>query len=92
MPDFLQLDNALMFRYSNRYPRSFGLVIRLCIFYGITPVFIPIAESHSNAVIKNFNDDYNKKFFRKQWGFPAIRISNGRASTSNSNSRTEFKC
>ena len=70
VPDFLQLDNALTFRGSNRYPRSFGLVIRLCLFYGVTPVFIPIGEPWRNGVIESFNDTYDKKFFRRQW-FPS---------------------
>lgn len=70
MPDFLQLDNELSYRGSNRYPRSFGLVIRLCLYYGVTPVFIPIGEPWRNGVIERFNDTYNKKFFRRQW-FPS---------------------
>ena len=70
IPEFLQLDNELSFRGSNRYPRSFGLVIRLCLFYGVTPVFIPIGEPWRNGVIESFNDTYNKKFFRRQW-FPS---------------------
>ena len=67
MPDFLMLDNALNFRGSNRYPRSFGLVIRLCLYYGVQPVFIPIGEPWRNGVIEHFNDTYNRKFFRRQW-------------------------
>ena len=70
MPDFLQLDNALMFRGSNRYPRSFGLVIRLCLHYGVTPVFIPIGEPWRNGVIESFNNTYDKMFYRRQW-FPS---------------------
>ena len=70
IPDFLKLDNALMFRGSNRYPRSFGLVIRLCLYYGVTPVFIPIGEPWRNGVIERFNDTYDKKFYRRQW-FPS---------------------
>jgi hypothetical protein len=70
MPDFLQMDNALMFRGSNRYPRSFGLVIRLCLHFGVTPVFIPIAEPWRNGVIESFNSTYDKKFYRSQW-FPS---------------------
>ena len=70
IPDFLQLDNALTFHGSIRYPRSFGLVIRLCLFYGVTPVFIPVGEPWRNGAIKSFNDTYNKKFFRRQW-FPS---------------------
>ena len=67
MPDFLQMDNALTFRGSNRYPRSFGLVIRLCLHYGVTPVFIPIKEPWRNGVIESFNDSYDKNFYRRQW-------------------------
>lgn len=67
LPDFLQLDNELSFRGSNRYPRSPGLVIRLCLYFGVQPVFIPIGEPWRNGVIESFNDTYNKKFFRRQW-------------------------
>jgi putative transposase len=49
LPDYLQLDNQLNFRGSNRYPRSLGLIIRLCLHFKVTPVFIPIAESWRNA-------------------------------------------
>jgi len=67
LPDFLQLDNELSFRGSNRYPRSPGLVIRLCLYFGVQPVFIPISEPWRNGTIEKFNDTYNKKFFRRQW-------------------------
>jgi len=67
LPDFLQLDNELSFRGSNRHPRSPGLVIRLCLHFGVTPVFIPISEPWRNGTIEKFNDTYNKKFFRRQW-------------------------
>jgi putative transposase len=67
IPDFLQLDNELSFRGSNKYPRSFGIVIRLCLYFNVQPVFIPIREPWRNGVIEHFNDTYNKKFFRRQW-------------------------
>src|ERR1043165_4335963 len=35
IPRFLQVDNELSFRGSNRYPRSFGLLIRLCLYLGV---------------------------------------------------------
>jgi hypothetical protein len=66
-PDFLQLDNALNFHGSNKYPRSFGIVIKTCLYFGVQPVFIPISEPWRNGVIEHFNDTYNKKFFRRQW-------------------------
>jgi hypothetical protein len=67
VPDFLQLDNELSFHGSNKYPRSFGIVIKLCLHYGIQPVFIPVSEPWRNGVIERFNDTYNRKFFRRQW-------------------------
>ena len=67
LPDFLQLDNELSFHGSYRYPRSFGLIIRLCLHFGVTPVFIPVGEPWRNGTIEKFNDTYNKKFFRRQW-------------------------
>ena len=67
LPDFLQLDNELSFRGSNRHPRSPGLVIRLCVYFDVQPVFIPIGEPWRNGAIEKFNDTYNKKFFRRQW-------------------------
>jgi len=70
LPDYLQLDNELSFRGSNKYPRSFGLVIRLCLYFGVQPVFIPVGEPWRNGVVEKFNDTYNKKFFRRQW-FPS---------------------
>jgi putative transposase len=72
-PDFLQLDNELSFRGSNRHPRSPGLVIRVCLHFGVTPVFIPIGEPWRNGTIEKFNGTYNKKFFRQQW-FPSYAI------------------
>jgi putative transposase len=70
LPDYLQIDNELSFRGSNRHPRSFGLVIRLCLYFGVQPIFIPIGEPWRNGAIEKFNDTYNKKFFRQQW-FPS---------------------
>jgi hypothetical protein len=67
IPDFILFDNELSFRGSNKYPRSPGLVIRLCLHFGVQPVFIPIREPWRNGSIEKFNDTYNRKFFRRQW-------------------------
>jgi hypothetical protein len=67
LPDFLLHDNELNFCGSNRYPRSPGLVISMCLHFGVQPVFIPISEPWRNGVIESFNDTYNRKFFRRQW-------------------------
>jgi putative transposase len=55
LPKVLQMDNALEFRGSNRYPRSFGKVVRLCLNLGVEPLFIPQHEPWRNGFIENFN-------------------------------------
>ena len=66
IPDFLQMDNALYYRGSNRWPRSFGLVIRFCLCLGVQPVFVPLGEPWRQGIIEKFNDLYKDKFFRNQ--------------------------
>lgn len=62
MPDYLQMDNELSFRGSNRYPRGLGLLMRIAISNEVTPLFIPVAEPWRNGVIENFNNNVQKHF------------------------------
>jgi transposase len=55
LPTYLQMDNALEFRGSNRYPRSFGQVVRLALDVAVEPVFIPTGEPWRNGLIESFN-------------------------------------
>ena len=66
-PDYVQFDNELSFRGSNRYPRSFGLVIRMCLALGVQVIFIPAGEPWRNAVIENFQGVFDKTFYRRQF-------------------------
>lgn len=66
IPDFLQMDNELAFRGSNRHPHSFGTLIRLALSQGVKPVFIPQSEPWRNGIIEKFNDTFDKKFYRTQ--------------------------
>jgi len=83
IPDFLQVDIELCFRGSNRYPRSFGIVIKLCLVLGIEIVFIPIGEPWRNGAIESFNDTYNRSSSGLN-GFVTIAISNPSLKTLNS--------
>lgn len=67
IPQYLQMDNLLPTRGSNRYPHSFGIVIRLCLKLGIQPVFIPIQEPWRNGIIERFQNVFDKMFFRAQY-------------------------
>lgn len=66
IPDCLQVDNELSFRGSNRYPRSFGLLIRLCLYLHVEIIFIPPGQPWRNGIVEKFNDVYDKLFFRRQ--------------------------
>jgi len=55
IPDFIQMDNDLAFWGSLRMPNVVGKVIRLCLAYGVTPVFIPVKEPWRNGIIERFN-------------------------------------
>jgi putative transposase len=55
LPKVLQMDNGLEFRGSNRYPRSFGKVVRVCLDVGVEPLFVPPSEPWRNGLIENFN-------------------------------------
>ncbi len=55
LPRYLQMDNALEFRGSNRYPRSFGKVVRVALDLQIEPVFIPTGEPWRNGLVEWFN-------------------------------------
>ena len=64
-PDFIQFDNALAFRGSNRHPRSFGPVIKWCLQNGIQPIFIPKNEPWRNGHIEKYHDSLNKRFYQQ---------------------------
>lgn len=66
IPDCLQMDNELVFRGSNRYPRSLGLILRFILSLGVTPLFIPFSAPWRNGLIERFNFTFKNKFFRAQ--------------------------
>jgi putative transposase len=64
MPDALQMDNELSFRGSNKYPHSFGKVIRFALSQGVAVIFIPVSEPWRNGMMEKFNDTYQKHFLK----------------------------
>jgi len=55
LPDYLQMDNALEFRGSNRYPRAFGRLVRVAVALGLEPLFNPPGEPWRNGGVEWFN-------------------------------------
>lgn len=66
MPDFLQMDNELSFRGSNRHPRGLGLLMRAALSNSVTPIFIPPAEPWRNGIIEKFNHNVIRYFYNTQ--------------------------
>ncbi len=66
IPQYCQFDNQQVFSGSERRPRWFSRIIRLCLCCGIEPVFIPFREPWRMGTIERFNDVWDKRFFRAQ--------------------------
>lgn len=62
MPDHIQVDNEMVFYGSPAYPRSMGILIRLCLLNKIELWFVPQREPWRNGVVEKFNDHYRQKF------------------------------
>ncbi len=101
MPDYLQMDNELSFRGSNRYPRGLGLLMRIAISNEVTPLFIPVAEPWRNGVIENFNNNVQKHFLSQPFTsledlqlkakeFTAFHNNNHRYSSQNNKTPNEL--
>ena len=65
-PDFIQMDNELSFKGSNRHPRGLGLLIRTALSLNVTPRFIPVGEPWRNGVIERFNQKVEKTLLRQR--------------------------
>lgn len=52
IPDNLQVDNAMSFLGSPRYPRALSLFVRLCLLHDVEPWFVPMAEPWRNGNIE----------------------------------------
>lgn len=66
IPDFLQLDNELSFKGSNRHPRGLGLLMRTALDLDVTPRFIPMGEPWRNGVIERFNQKVERTLLTQE--------------------------
>lgn len=63
VPRRLQLDNGTPFVLGSA---SLGDVVRVALLQGATPVFIPQGEPWRNGTCEQFNDTFDKRFFRSE--------------------------
>lgn len=63
VPRRLQLDNGKPFLLGSA---SLGEIVRVALHQGATPVFIPQGEPWRNGTCEQFNDTFDKRFFRSE--------------------------
>jgi putative transposase len=64
LPDGLQLDNDAAFNGGYKVPRVFGAFVRLCLYLGIEPIFLPVGEPKRNSVVERLHGLWSQTFWR----------------------------
>jgi transposase InsO family protein len=70
LPEQVQLDNAR--ELAGWGPAAYALsrVIRLCLRFGVGPVFIPAGEPQFNGSVENFNGWFQEPLFQRRYHWP----------------------
>jgi hypothetical protein len=66
LPDGLQLDNDAAFIGGYRGRRVFGQFVRLCLYVGIEPIFIPFYQAKRNELVEHINGLWQGAFFQRR--------------------------
>jgi transposase InsO family protein len=69
-PEQVQIDNARELCGWGPAARSLSRVIRLCLRYGVSPVFIPAGEPQCNGSVENFNGWFQEPLFQRRFRRP----------------------
>jgi putative transposase len=70
LPEQVQLDNAREVAGWGPAARTLSRVIRLCLRYGVSPVFIPVGEPQFNGSVENFNGWFQEPLFQRHFRRP----------------------
>jgi transposase InsO family protein len=69
-PEQVQLDNARELAGWGQSAYALSRVIRLCLRYGVSPVFIPEGEPQFNGSVENFNGWFQDPLFQRHYPRP----------------------
>lgn len=70
IPEQVQLDNARELAGWGPAARTLSRVIRLCLRFGVGPVFIPAGEPQFNGSVENFNGWFQEPLFQRRFHRP----------------------
>jgi putative transposase len=70
LPEQVQLDNAREVAGWGPAARTLSRVIRLCLRYGVHPVFIPAGEPQYNGSVENFNGWFQEPLLQRRFKRP----------------------
>ena len=70
IPEQVQLDNARELSGWGPAARVLSRVIRLCLRFGVGPVFIPAGEPQFNGSVENFNGWFQPRLFDRRYTRP----------------------
>jgi hypothetical protein len=63
--DGLQMDNDAAFCGGYKVARVMGVLVRLCLFVGVEPIFIPVREPQRNGAVEQVNGLWGSKFWKR---------------------------
>jgi putative transposase len=70
IPEQVQLDNARELAGWGPAARTLSRVIRLCLRFGVSPVFIPAGEPQFNGSVENFNGWFQEPLLQRRFRRP----------------------
>jgi putative transposase len=70
LPEQVQLDNARELAGWGPAAYTLSRVIRLCLRFGVGPVFIPAGEPQFNGSVENFNGWFQEPLFQRRYHWP----------------------
>jgi putative transposase len=65
-PAGLQMDNDGAFCGGYKVARVFGQVVRLCLYVGVEPIFLPVGEPRRNGLVERVNGLWSQAFWRRR--------------------------
>jgi Winged helix-turn helix/Integrase core domain len=69
-PEQVQFDNARELAGWGTAARTLSRVIRLCLRFGVSPIFIPAGEPQFNGSVENFNGWFQEPLFQRRFKRP----------------------